>query len=164
MIPENYDTDELAAQLDNDGVALGVYGEQHPSAEGEIIAILRDAEHQGWGTFGFVALDDTPAQTADLRDIAQKLLDTTDGIDTVIVRAPGSGAIVSDQYSRKALELAQWDLLGNPDYVSATAGYVSAVGKDSTPWGLVTGGLAVVILLAIVCTFLSLKPWKQSRP
>ena len=90
--------------------------------------------NQGRGSFGFVALDETPAQTADLRDIAQELLDTTN-INTIIVRAPGSGAIVSDQYSRKTVELAQWDLLGNPDYVSAVDNYVASVSSDSTHGG-----------------------------
>ena len=82
-------------------------------------------------------------------------LDTTN-INTIIVRAPGSGAIVSDQYSRKTVELAQWDLLGNPDYVSAVDNYVASVSSDSTPWGLVTVGLCLVIVAAVVCTFLSL--------
>ena len=114
MIPEQYNIDELAAQLNDDSVVLGAYGREHPGAEQDIATILANAENQGRGSFGFVALDETPAQTADLRDIAQELLDTTN-INTIIVRAPGSGAIVSDQYSRKTVELAQWDLLGNPD-------------------------------------------------
>ena len=140
MIPEQYNIDELAAQLNDDSVVLGAYGREHPGAEQDIAAILANAENQGRGSFGFVA---------------QELLDTTN-INTIIVRAPGSGAIVSDQYSRKAVELAQWDLLGNPDYVSAVDNYVASVSSDSTPWGLVTVGLCLVIVAAVVCTFLSL--------
>ena len=155
MIPEQYNIDELAAQLNDDSVVLGAYGREHPGAEQDIATILANAENQGRGSFGFVALDETPAQTADLRDIAQELLDTTN-INTIIVRAPGSGAIVSDQYSRKTVELAQWDLLGNPDYVSAVDNYVASVSSDSTPWGLVTVGLCLVIVAAVMCTFLSL--------
>ncbi|MGZ7496683.1 Rv1476 family membrane protein [Corynebacterium sp. ZY180755] len=116
MIPADVDMGDLTKQLADDQVAL-----ESPNSQlhGDLLSVVQDLSSSEFGTVGIAVLDETPQQTADLRDIAQVLLDEST-LESVIVRAPSSGAIVSDVHSRADIESAQWDFLANPDYAEAT--------------------------------------------
>ncbi|BAC18470.1 hypothetical protein HMPREF0290_1696 [Corynebacterium efficiens YS-314] len=157
MIPDNIDINALARDLEDDAVAMGTaMREQYPAMEEELSRIAEDAADGEFGTLGYVVLDNTPAVTADLRDIAQELVNTT-SFDTVAVRSPGSGAVVSDIHTRASLEAAQQEMLGTPDYVEGASLLVRDVTTSplaSIDWAqmaLVGGvGLAIVIVIALI--------------
>ena len=154
MIPENIDLKQLASELGDDAVAMGEHtGNQFPTLEKDLINVVSDAKESDFGSLGVVILDETPVMTSDLRDIAQELLIQTD-LDTVVVRAPMSAAVVSDVHSRAALESGQHDLLGTTDYVLGTELLVQDVTESTVGnidwgqlliWGLVALAIAVVV-------------------
>ena len=157
MIPENIDLKQLASELGDDAVAMGEHtGHQFPTLEKDLINVATGAKDSDFGSLGIVILDETPVMTSDLRDIAQELLIRSD-LDTVVVRAPMSAAVVSDVHSRAALESGQHELLGTTDYVLGAELLVqdvteSAVGNIDWGymliWGLVA--LAIVVVIAAV--------------
>ena len=134
VIPEDVDINELVHELDADGVYIGSLADQYPSMEEQLIAVTQKAEEQGIGDMKIAFIDQTPAHTADLRDIAQELLNNT-GADLVLVRNPMSGAVVSTDVS-------------DPDYVRASNFFVDYVSSSSIPWALV--GIVVLIGLVLV--------------
>lgn len=154
MIPENIDLKQLASELGDDAVTMGEHtGNQFPTLEKDLINVVADAKESDFGSLGVVILDETPVMTSDLRDIAQELLIQTD-LDTVVVRAPMSAAVVSDVHSRAALESGQHDLLGTTDYVLGTELLVQDVTESTVGnidwgqlliWGLVALAIAVVV-------------------
>lgn len=154
MIPENIDLNQLASELGDDAVAMGERtGNQFPTLEKDLINVVTDAKDSDFGSLGVVILDETPAVTSDLRDIAQELLFQTD-LDTVVVRAPMSAAVVSDVHSRAALESGQHDLLGTTDYVLGTELLVQDVTESAVEnidwgqmliWGLVALAIALIV-------------------
>lgn len=154
MIPENIDLKQLASELGDDAVTMGERtGNQFPTLEKDLINVVTDAKESDFGSLGVVILDETPVMTSDLRDIAQELLIQTD-LDTVVVRAPMSAAVVSDVHSRAALESGQHDLLGTTDYVLGTELLVQDVTESTVGnidwgqlliWGLVALAIAVVV-------------------
>lgn len=126
--------------------------------EKDLINVVTDAKESDFGSLGVVILDETPVMTSNLRDIAQELLIQTD-LDTVVVRAPMSAAVVSDVHSRAALESGQHDLLGTTDYVLGTELLVQDVTESTVGnidwgqlliWGLVALAIAVVVAGASV--------------
>ncbi|ALC05890.1 hypothetical protein CDES_07395 [Corynebacterium deserti GIMN1.010] len=154
MIPENINIPELVSEVSDDGVAMGQrIGHESPGLEDGLISVLETAQDGDFGSAGIVVLDDTPAITSDLRDIAQEVLTQSD-VDTVIVRAPASAAVVSDVHSRAALEMGQHELLGTTDYVLGTELLIRDVtesGLMDINWGQVTiWGLVAVTLVVIV--------------
>ncbi|GAB3591463.1 hypothetical protein CFAEC_07400 [Corynebacterium faecale] len=153
MIPENVEIDALARDLEDDAVAMGPEtGALYPTLEEELIRVTDDAIDGDFGSLGYVVLDTTPAMTADLRDIAQELLNET-SLDTVAVRAPGSGAVVSDIHSRAALESAQHEMLGTTDYVEGASLLIRNVtesGVSAMDWGQVTIWLALLLIAVLV--------------
>ncbi|NLZ58233.1 MAG: hypothetical protein GX898_08050 [Corynebacterium sp.] len=158
MIPENVDIDALARELEEDAVAMGqAAGEQHPTLEQELITVMDEAAEGDFGSLGYVVLDSTPAVTADLRDIAQELLGAT-SLDTVVVRAPGSAAVVSDVHSRASLESAQREMLQTFDYVDGASLLIRDVtnsGIGAIDWGQVAvwGAAALLIVLIVSAMF-----------
>lgn len=150
MIPDGVDIDDLSRQLAEDSVAFGsaMPVEQVSSLEPGLIDAVSHAEQSDFGSLGVVVLGQTPSHTPDLRDIAQDLLLGTD-VDTVIVRAPESGAIVSDVHSRAAIEEAQYPFLGNPDIVGGVFGFIDDVNGWSANWPLAVA--LIVVALAAVC-------------
>lgn len=152
MIPENIDLKQLASELGDDAVSMGERtGSQFPTLEHDLINAVSTAESSDFGSLGIVVLDDTPVVTSDLRDIAQELLMQSD-LDSVIVRAPLSGAVVSDVHSRAALESGQHDMLGTTDYVLGTELLVQGVTDSwvtNIEWVQVLIW-ALVFLLAVV--------------
>lgn len=135
MIPADVDLDDLNRQLSEDAVAFGTLVPEGRAAELEpgLLDAVTHARGTDFGTLGLVILERTPPQTADMRDVAQELLMATD-LDTVIVRAPYSGAVVSDVHSRAELEMAQYPFLGNPDIVGAAHRFVDDVNATAAHW------------------------------
>lgn len=144
MIPDDVDISELVDELNADGVYVGSLGDEYPRMEDQLIAVTEKAQEQGIGDMRIAFLDQTPAHTADLRDIAQELINRT-GADLVLVRNPVSGAVVSDDISRATLEAAQHHFLADPDYVRAASFFVDYVSSTHVPWGIV----AVLIFIAV---------------
>ena len=116
MVPESVDVAAFVGELSDDQVAIDAAMNPDVAAgmESGLKEAIAYAQAQDFGSLGFVAFDADPGQHADVRDIAQVLLDDT-GLDTVIVRAPGNGAIVSDLYSRAEIEAAQQEFFATAD-------------------------------------------------
>lgn len=155
MIPENVDVARLSMELDADGVAMGeVTGGLHPTLEADLIDVLNNAGSSDFGSVGMIVLDETPAATSDLRDIAQEAL-MQSNVETVIVRSPHSAAVVSDVHSRATLESGQHDLLSTWDYVHGTKLLIDDVtgsGLMGINWVLVTviGLVALALTIAVI--------------
>lgn len=152
MIPASVDLDDLALQLDEDSVAFDTFVPPERAAELEpgLIDAVAHADATDFGSLGIVVLQHAPAQTADMRDVAQDLLMGSD-LDTVIVRASYSGAVVSDTHSRAELEMAQYPFLGNPDVVGATFRFVDDVNGTAVSWPWVI--VMIVLAVAAIATF-----------
>lgn len=156
MIPAEIDIADLASQLQEDRVAIGKVVQAYPSMEGELQEVLAAAGTEGFGSVGMVLLEQVPVRAADQRDIAHELINAT-GLDTVIVRSPGSGAIVSEVHTRADIEAAQWHFLGNDDYVLATRELVDHISAAPGPnWVLLTALALVLILAVVMLTWLGL--------
>lgn len=168
MIPEHINIEELAQDLEDDFVAMGsVTGEQYPTMEPDLIRIAEGAGHGEFGSLGVVVLDSAPPVTADLRDVAQELLQST-AVDTVVVRAPGSGAVVSDVHSRATLESAQHGMLGTHDYITGTELLIRDVtesGLGNIDWVPVTifGVIALLAALLVAAVFVRKRPFRSPR-
>ncbi|WP_075726218.1 DUF6676 family protein [Corynebacterium aquilae] len=160
MIPDYVNLDDLAQQVEADNVAIDGLEAAYPGTEAGLIDITNQARSTGVGDVKIVVLDRTPAQPADLRDIAYEIQQRT-GADTVIVRSPGTGAVVSDQYSRKSIEQAEKAMYGNPDYISSTQAFLADVREDTTPWQEINLGIGVVVALTIVTTAWS--TWRRRQ-
>lgn len=163
MIPENIDIAELAKELEDDAVAMGpLTGERYPTLESDLADVIGDAADGEFGSLGYVVLDSTPVVTADIRDIAQELLNET-SLDTIVVRAPDSGAVVSNIHSRASLESAQYEMLGTFDYVEGASLLVRDVtgsGLSSIDWGQISLVLVVALLIVLIISafFVRRKP------
>ena len=153
MIPDGVDIDDLSRQLAEDSVAFGSFVpvEQVSSLEPGLIDAVSHAEQSGFGSLGVVVLEHTPPHTPDLRDVAQDLLLGAD-VDTVIVRAPESGAIVSDVHSRSAIESAQYSFLGDPDVVGAAHRFIDDVTGAGITWPIVAVALLLTIAAVVALT------------
>ncbi|RNE49170.1 DUF6676 family protein [Corynebacterium alimapuense] len=149
MIPAGVDIPNLAQQLQEDSVAFGNPDAVNMGAglEPGLVSAVTHAESIDVGPVGVVVLDFTPNITADLRDIAQELLMATD-LDTIIVRAPGTGAIVSETHSRSAIESAQHAFLGNPNIEEGTFYFLDQLANAGANWFLM--GLFALFAIALV--------------
>lgn len=160
MIPDHVDIDALARDLEGDAVAMGSgTGEMYPTLEDELVQVVEGAADGEFGSLGYVVLDTTPAMTADLRDIAQELVNET-SLDTVAVRAPGSGAVVSEVHSRASLEVAQHEMLGTTDYVEGASLLIRNVtdsGVSAIDWAQVTIWCAALLVGVLIVSALFTK-------
>lgn len=147
MIPAEVDIADLTRQLDEDSVAFGPFmpAERVDVLEPGLIDAVAHADSSGFGSLGVVVLDFDTAHAPDVRDVAQDLLLASD-LETVIVRTPGSGAIVSEVHTRADIESAQYRFLGNPDIVGGVFGFIDDVNATSISWISV----AAVIVLTVV--------------
>lgn len=149
MTVENIDVNSLRDQINVDAVAIGKVGQDYPGLEQELIDVSRHGVETGFGRTAFVILDHTPAGVATTRDVAQELLNTTD-FDTVIVRAPISGAIVSRDYSRAAIESAQYEFLGDPNIAPAARTFIDTLNHQTYPWAIINVVIALVVAVAVL--------------
>lgn len=158
MIPDGVNLDDLALQLEEDSVAFGPFvpsGKVSDVEPGLIDAVTHAGEGD-FGSLGVVVLEHTPAHAPDLRDVAQDLLLST-GMDTIIVRTPESGAVVSDVHSRAALEQAQYPLLGNPDLVGGVNAFVGEINGWTVSWTSVLAVILVVLALTALAVGVALR-------
>lgn len=162
MIPAGIDTDDLARQIGEDAVAFGgqVPTERIAELEPGLLDATVHADTSGFGSLGIVVLGETPAHTPDLRDVAQDVLLATD-VDTVIVRAPGSGAVVSDLHTRADIESAQYPFLGNPDVVGGVFEFIDDVNGSSVSWPSAVA--LIVIAMVAVAVFTALGARKAGQ-
>ncbi|MDY6049608.1 MAG: DUF6676 family protein [Corynebacterium sp.] len=148
MIPSDVDIAAVTTELADDGVFVGEEAIQRD----QLIAGLRDvvahADAAGVGPMRVAVIDQMPEHTSDLRDIADALLASTDA-NLVLVRNPESGAIVSGEYSRAAIEAAQYYVLNDPDYVRSANFLIDQLAVSNTPWGLVFGAIIVAVIVVI---------------
>lgn len=151
MIPADVDIDDLAQQLSKDHVALE---SSDSTLHKELVDAIGDLSSTEFGSVGIVVLDKTPDQTADLRDIAQVLLNES-SVDSIIVRAPSSGAIVSNIHSRADIESAQWDFLANPDYPEATRIFGEQIMNNPSDATLIAVLFFVMAIVAIIISIVS---------
>lgn len=112
MIPPDINVEDLHAQLQADGIALE---SSNDLLHQDLEFALSYAEEKGMHDVGVVIIDRVPAHYADMRDIAQELALRAE-LDTVILKAPGTGAIVSTDYSRAEIEAIQGAFFAEPNY------------------------------------------------
>lgn len=133
------DPSELARQLGEDQVAFANLPDD-PVLQDQLTEVLDDAT-------GIIVVPGSDRTSADLRDLAQDVLDVS-GLTTVIVRSPDSSAAVSDVYSRSALEGSQMLLAQQPDYVVGVREFLAHLDASGPPWMAV--GLVAAVALAAV--------------
>ncbi|WP_080794881.1 DUF6676 family protein [Corynebacterium pacaense] len=158
MIPENIDIDQIVTDVDDSAVYMGALtAGQYPDLQGDLVAVTRDATADGFGSLGIVVLDQTPEFTASLRDVAQEVLNQS-SVDTVAVRAPGSGAVVSEVHSRASLESAQHGFLSTNDYVAGSKLLIRDVTESrfgEIDWAQSSLIVGIVLLVVVVLSAVS---------
>ena len=154
MVPESVNLSDLSEQLLVDGVAL----ERESNALHQDLIAARDyATSRGVGELGIAVLEAPPARLADMRDIAQELARDT-GIATMVVKVPGTAAVVSTRYSRADLEKAQQSLVVQPDYGVGVRGFADSL-ANPLPVGLLSTLLLVVIAAAVGASLMRIKAY-----
>ncbi|AZA13604.1 DUF6676 family protein [Corynebacterium choanae] len=151
MVPADIDIAAIERDLADDGVALGSIGEQYPGLITDSRELVEYAQNTDFGNLCLVQVEPAPSFIADHRDIAETILRDTD-CTTVIARSLTGGDIVSENFSRAAIEANQFDLLGNPDYVGSARVFVDQVHGHTTSWQLISLLAAAVIVTAFVIT------------
>lgn len=154
MVPESVNLSDLSEQLLVDGVAL----ERDNDALHQDLMAARDyATSRGVGELGIAVLEAPPARLADMRDIAQELARDT-GIATMVVKVPGTAAVVSTRYSRADLEKAQQSLVVQPDYGAGVRGFADSLAHP-LPVGLLSALLLVVVAAAVGASLMRIKAY-----
>jgi hypothetical protein len=152
MVPESVNLSDLSEQLLVDGVAL----ERESDALHRDLVAARDyAASRGVGELGIAVLEAPPARLADMRDIAQELARDT-GIATMVVKVPGTAAVVSTKYSRADLEKAQQSLVVQLDYGVGVRGFADSL-ANPLPVGLLSVLLLVVVAAAVGASLIRIK-------
>ena len=154
VIPVDVDMASLEAQLQEDGIAFGTDNPVNVPLEAAMRDALTQAPSDDMGEAGLVVLEQTPPQIADLRDVAQDLLNGT-GYDTVVVRTPNAAIAVSDSLSRAAIERGQTAMVAQPDYPQGVVAFVEAAQGHSVAWGIAVGS----VVLALAC-IAALSAWR----
>lgn len=148
MIPADIDMPNLAAQLEQDGIAFTTSNPANWQLEAHLDATLDSLDAPELAPMGVVVVERTPDRLADLRDIAQDLVLATD-YDTVIVRSPGGAGVVSEHLTRAEIEAGQRAMLSQPDYGEGLRAFVAEAQSLSIPWGAVA--VAALLVIAAVC-------------
>ena len=154
MVPESVNLSDLSEQLLVDGVALE---RDNDALHRDLMAARDYAASRGVGELGIAVLEAPPAQLADMRDIAQELARDT-GIATVVVKVPGTAAVVSTKYSRADLEKAQQSLVVQPDYGVGVRGFADSL-ANPLPVGLLSVLLLVVVAAAVGASLMRIKAY-----
>src|SRR5690625_671360 len=146
MIPEGVDMLELSAQLAVDGVALSNHDlATNAEIQDPIVSTLQDSH-------GIAVVDVYPQRLADARDIAQELQAAT-GLDTVVVQTVRNVSVVSDTYSRAALESVQADIPQGLSQVSLLEQFYAGVDPFAIPWLPIIAILTVGLVVAATMSF-----------
>ena len=154
MVPESVNLSDLSEQLLVDGVALE---RDNDALHRDLMAARDYAASRGVGELGIAVLEAPPAQLADMRDIAQELARDT-GIATMVVKVPGTAAVVSTKYSRADLEKAQQSLVVQPDYGVGVRGFADSL-ANPLPVGLLSVLLLVVVAAAVGASLMRIKAY-----
>ena len=154
MVPESVNLSDLSEQLLVDGVALE---RENDALHQDLIAARDYATSRGVGELGIAVLEAPPARLADMRDIAQELARDT-GIATMVVKVPGTAAVVSTKYSRADLEKAQQSLVVQPDYGVGVRGFADSL-ANPLPVGLLSALLLVVVAAAVGASLMRIKAY-----
>ena len=149
--------DSLAAQLRQDGIALGDVAGPQDQLRADLARALAEAP----GEAGVVVLDATPLHGAQLRDLAQDLQIET-GLDTVLIRTPHLAIGVSEDYTRAQIEHAQRAMVAEPDYGTGVAQFFATAESFALPWGTVGLVVAVVVALIIATSVLASRRSSQA--
>ena len=152
MVPESVNLSDLSEQLLVDGVALE---RESDALHRDLVAAREYAASRGVGELGIAVLEAPPARLADMRDIAQELARDT-GIATMVVKVPGTAAVVSTKYSRADLEKAQQSLVVQPDYGVGVRGFADSL-ANPLPVGLLSVLLLVVVAAAVGASLMRIK-------
>lgn len=152
MVPESVNLSDLSEQLLVDGVALE---RDNDALHRDLVAARDYAVFRGVGELGIAVLEAPPARLADMRDIAQELARDT-GIATMVVKVPGTAAVVSTKYSRADLEKAQQSLVVQPDYGVGVRGFADSL-ANPLPVGLLSVLLLVVVAAAVGASLMRIK-------
>lgn len=152
MVPESVNLSDLSEQLLVDGVALE---RESDALHRDLMAAKDYAASRGVGELGIAVLEAPPARLADMRDIAQELARDT-GIATMVVKVPGTAAVVSTKYSRADLEKAQQSLVVQPDYGVGVRGFADSL-ANPLPVGLLSVLLLVVVAAAVGASLMRIK-------
>jgi len=152
MVPESVNLSDLSEQLLVDGVALE---RESDALHRDLMAAKDYAVSRGVGELGIAVLEAPPARLADMRDIAQELARDT-GIATMVVKVPGTAAVVSTKYSRADLEKAQQSLVVQPDYGVGVRGFADSL-ANPLPVGLLSVLLLVVVAAAVGASLMRIK-------
>mgnify|MGYP000989139572 FL=1 len=152
MVPESVNLSDLSEQLLVDGVALE---RENDVLHRDLVAARDYAASRGVGELGIAVLEAPPARLADMRDIAQELARDT-GIATMVVKVPGTAAVVSTKYSRADLEKAQQSLVVQPDYGVGVRGFADSL-ANPLPVGLLSVLLLVVVAAAVGASLMRIK-------
>ena len=154
MVPESVNLSDLSEQLLVDGVALE---RDNDALHRDLVAVRDYAASRGVGELGIAVLEVPPARLADMRDIAQELARDT-GIATMVVKVPGTAAVVSTKYSRADLEKAQQSLVVQPDYGVGVRGFADSL-ANPLPVGLLSVLLLVVVAAAVGASLMRIKAY-----
>ena len=154
MVPESVNLSDLSEQLLVDGVALE---RDNDALHQDLVAAKDYAASRGVGELGIAVLEAPPARLADMRDIAQELARDT-GIATMVVKVPGTAAVVSTRYSRADLEKAQQSLVVQPDYGVGVRGFGDSLAHP-LPVGLLSALLLVVVAAAVGASLMRIKAY-----
>lgn len=144
MVPEGVNITELAAEMRADGIAGASLAEEPLIAEAL----------SGHDSVGVAIVPVRAQMPADYRDVAQELADAT-GLDTVIVRGVGTTSVVSEDYSRAAIETAQAKVTATPDHAAAVTQLLASVGEIGVNWWALGGALLILIALCAVATIVT---------
>lgn len=154
MVPESVNLSDLSEQLLVDGVALE---RDNDALHRDLMAAKDYAASRGVGELGIAVLEAPPARLADMRDIAQELARDT-GIATMVVKVPGTAAVVSTRYSRADLEKAQQSLVVQLDYGVGARGFADSLAHP-LPVGLLSALLLVVVAAAVGASLMRIKAY-----
>ncbi|NIL88347.1 hypothetical protein RhoFasSB10_00629 [Rhodococcus fascians] len=141
-IPAGLDVDSIVATVRESGVSA-------PAAEQDgLTAAVKRAEDHGID-LSIVIVPDEPRHDSQLRDLATAVGAREGG--TVLVLSPGQVGTFSDSISRVTLEAGQ-DRTYTGNHVVAADNFVDTLVEDQTPWGLLTGGLVVIVAAVAALT------------
>lgn len=141
-VPAGLDVDSIVATVRESGVSAPADEEAGLSS-----AVARAEEHGI--DLSIVIVPNEPRHDSQLRDVATAVGAREGG--TVLVLSPGQVGTFSDSISRVTLEAGQ-DRTYTGDHIVAADNFVDTLVEDQTPWGLLTGGLVVVVAVAAALT------------